>query len=195
MMMRIMITDCVLVSPSDACDLTLDPNTANGWLTLSESNKKASCVELRTYPDLPERFDKHTQVLCREVLTGRHYWEVEWSKCVTNSVGVAVTYKSIGRKGDSSETAFGNNNISWYFGENKNLEAWHNGKVWNGPVPSTGCKRVGVYLDWPAGTLSFYDISGGTLSHLYTFRDKFTEPVCAGFWAFYKTNYVALRPL
>ncbi|XP_030256861.1 stonustoxin subunit alpha-like [Sparus aurata] len=62
-----------------ACDLTLDPNTANGYLHLSEDNKKATCGSWLNYPDHPERFDSLTQVLCKEGLSGRHYWEVEMS--------------------------------------------------------------------------------------------------------------------
>ncbi len=58
---------------SDACDLTVDPNTAN---TL----RKVTYVgEKQTYPDHPERFDECLQVLCRESLTGRCYWETEWN--------------------------------------------------------------------------------------------------------------------
>ncbi|XP_067432595.1 stonustoxin subunit beta-like [Thunnus thynnus] len=177
-----------------ACNLSLDPNTASNWLILSEGNKKATCTEWQTYPDHPERFDQQPQVLCREGLTGRHYWEVEWSKCAKNYVGVAVTYKRIGRKGNKCDSCLGSNKISWYFGENQGLSAWHSGQVWCGSVPCTGCKKVGVYLDCPAGTLSFYDVSCNTLSHLYTFRTQFTEPLYPGFWIWHYTNYAALCP-
>ncbi|CAL8316164.1 unnamed protein product [Arctogadus glacialis] len=60
----------------DACDLTLDPNTANGHLSLSEDNRKVTRVgEDQSYPDHPDRFDSVPQVLGREALTGRCYWE------------------------------------------------------------------------------------------------------------------------
>ncbi|CAL8365928.1 unnamed protein product [Arctogadus glacialis] len=66
-------------SPSDACDLTLDPNTAHRRLSLSEDNRKVTLVgEDQSYPDHPDRFDSWPQVLGREALTGRCYWEVEW---------------------------------------------------------------------------------------------------------------------
>ena len=62
----------------DACELTLDPNTAHRDLSLSEDNRKVTVVtEQQSYPDHPERFDYWAQVLCRESLTGRCYWEVE----------------------------------------------------------------------------------------------------------------------
>ncbi|XP_063337968.1 stonustoxin subunit beta-like [Pelmatolapia mariae] len=179
-----------------ACDLTLDPNTANNYLILSEDNKKATCGAWQTYSDCPERFDTKTQVLCREGLTGRHYWEVEWSTGSSNNVGVAVTYQSIVRKGNSDEAALGSNTKSWYFGVyEQELNAWHNGKEWNGNLPSTGCSRVGVYLDWPAGTLSFYKVSHNTLSHFYTFHTSFTEAVYPGLWIYNTSNYAALRPV
>ncbi|XP_067442344.1 stonustoxin subunit beta-like [Thunnus thynnus] len=178
-----------------ACDLSLDPNTASNWLILSEGNKKATCTEWQTYPDLPERFNPRPQVLCREALTGRHYWEVEWSKSFRNDVGVAVAYKRIERKNENQDSGLGSNNISWYFGEKEELSAWHNGQVWSGPVPNTGCKKIGVYLDWPAGTLSFYDVSSNTLSHLYTFHAQFTEALYPGFWIWHNTNYAALCPV
>ncbi|XP_058625369.1 protein NLRC3-like [Onychostoma macrolepis] len=63
-----------------ACDLTLDPNTAHTRLSLSAGNKKTKCErENQPYPDHPERFENCEQVLCRQSLTGRCYWEVEWS--------------------------------------------------------------------------------------------------------------------
>ncbi|XP_056453199.1 uncharacterized protein LOC130387931 [Gadus chalcogrammus] len=80
----------------DACDLTLDPNTAHRGLSLSEDNRKVTWVgEDQSYPDHPDRFDSWEQVLGREALTGRCYWEVEregW-------VGIGVTYRGITRRG------------------------------------------------------------------------------------------------
>ncbi|KAJ8358148.1 hypothetical protein AAFF_G00030070, partial [Aldrovandia affinis] len=64
----------------DSCQLTLDPNTVNRDLRLSEGNREVTYVEQdQSYPDHPERFDRWAQVLCREGLSGRSYWEAEWS--------------------------------------------------------------------------------------------------------------------
>ncbi|KAK1806255.1 hypothetical protein P4O66_000131 [Electrophorus voltai] len=88
-----------------ACDLTLDPNTAHTRLSLSEGNRKVTRVkEQQSYPDHPERFDDWEQVVCRESLTGRCYWEVEWSG---GWAGISVTYKGIRRKGRSGDCVFG----------------------------------------------------------------------------------------
>ncbi|KAI4893805.1 hypothetical protein NFI96_006144, partial [Prochilodus magdalenae] len=80
----------------NSCELTLDPNTVNRYLSLCEENRKVVWVrEEQPYPDHPERFNVYQQVLCRESLTGRCYWEAEWS----GRVNIAVTYKGISRKG------------------------------------------------------------------------------------------------
>ncbi|CAM4457264.1 unnamed protein product [Leuciscus chuanchicus] len=85
-----------------SCDLTLDLNTANTHLILSEGNRKIKFVkEHQPYPDHPERFADNPQVLCRESLTGRCYWEVEWGSGVVERTGwarIAVAYKGISRK-------------------------------------------------------------------------------------------------
>lgn len=48
------------------CELTLEPNTAQRLLLLSEGNRKVTRVrEEKPYPDHPERFDHSKQVLCR----------------------------------------------------------------------------------------------------------------------------------
>ncbi|XP_049423367.1 neoverrucotoxin subunit beta-like [Epinephelus fuscoguttatus] len=159
-----------------------------------------TCGEWQTYPDCQERFDVHTQVLCYESLNRRHYWEVEFSQCPKESNYVAVAYKEIERKSGSSRAEFGNNTVSWAFGQCASphkhlLRAWHNGEVWHTPFPSGGCSRVGVYLDQPAGTLSFYKVSSNTLSHLYTFRTTFTEPVYPGLWVYHTNNFGYLRPV
>ncbi|XP_062271091.1 neoverrucotoxin subunit alpha-like, partial [Scomber scombrus] len=166
-----------------ACDLSLDPNTVNYNLILSDDNKKVTFGAKQEYPENPERFDTCPQVLCREGLTGRHYWEVEFSGDYNEEKAVGVAYKQIGRKG-KDKIHLGRNAQSWCFGvvaAQSKLFAGHNSKWWSGPLPSTGCKRVGVYLDWPAGTLSFYNVSSNKLSHLYTFKAHFTQPVYPGY--------------
>ncbi|XP_028263754.1 neoverrucotoxin subunit alpha-like [Parambassis ranga] len=179
-----------------ATDLTLDPDTANGYLGLTEENKKATCESWLTYPDHPERFDARPQVLCKEGLTGKHYWEVVWNNGSKDGVGVAVAYAGIGRKGNSRDTTFGYNSQSWYFGECGGHNAWHDYKeVWKAPIPPTGCNKVGVYLDWPAGTLSFYSVSSDTLRHLYTFQATFTEPLFPGLWIYNYYSYATLSPI
>uniref|UniRef100_A0A674DEL6 SPRY-associated domain-containing protein n=1 Tax=Salmo trutta TaxID=8032 RepID=A0A674DEL6_SALTR len=91
------------------CDLTLDPNTVNRNLSLSEENRKVTCRrEKQPYPDHPERFEDWRQVLCREGLTGRCYWEVEWS----GEAGIGVTYKGISRRGWVNDCCLGYNDKS-----------------------------------------------------------------------------------
>ncbi|XP_073699815.1 NLR family CARD domain-containing protein 3-like [Garra rufa] len=162
-----------------ACDLTLDPNTAHAQLTLSKENKTTSCVkDQQPHPDHPERFKSLEQVLCKESLTGRCYWEADWS----GWGHVAVTYKGINRKG-GIDCRFGLNEKSWclYFSDTI-YTAWHNNVSTNIPSSSSPSNRVGVYLDWSAGILSFYSISNAhTITHIYTFNTTFTEPLYAGF--------------
>ncbi|XP_076608363.1 NACHT, LRR and PYD domains-containing protein 3-like [Chaetodon auriga] len=157
-----------------ACDLTLDPHTAGVDIVLTEDNKKAMYVpEKQSYPDNPERFDCR-QVLCEEGLTGRHYWEVE---CVWSDVGMA--YKSIDR--------VGNNSVDFSLGRNEKSWCWcHEGRFYHNNsclefMDDTRRSMIGVYLDWPAGILSFFEVFPDTLTHLYTVRTTFTEPLHPGF--------------
>ncbi|KAL0152595.1 hypothetical protein M9458_052318, partial [Cirrhinus mrigala] len=83
------------------CFLTLDPNTANTSLSLCEENRKVTWMHgKQPYPDHPDRFDYCEQVLCRESVCGRCYWEIEWSG---EYVYISVSYKSISRKGLAKE--------------------------------------------------------------------------------------------
>ncbi|KAM9471349.1 stonustoxin subunit beta-like isoform 2-T3 [Salvelinus alpinus] len=162
------------------CDLTLDPNTVNGQLSLSEENRTVTWMrEEQPYPDHPERFDKDCrQVLCREALTGRCYWEVEWS----GGAVIGVTYKGINRRGGGDDCFLGYNDKSWsLICSDKRYIVCHNNNLTTIDVPSSSSHRVGVYLDWPAGTLSFYRASSDTLTHLITFTSTFTEPLYPGF--------------
>ncbi|XP_016427512.1 stonustoxin subunit beta-like [Sinocyclocheilus rhinocerous] len=174
---------------NNACVLAVDLNTANTHLALTESNRKMACVrEQQLYPDHPERFDRWCQVLCRESLTGRCYWEAEWSGGF--GVYIAVTYKGISRKGETSNSIFGLNGKSWSLDCNENsITAKHNNQSTGISVLSSPSKRVGVYLNWSAGTLSFYSVSDThTLTHLHTFNTKFTEPLYAGFGVYFDSS-------
>ncbi|XP_066530733.1 uncharacterized protein [Hoplias malabaricus] len=165
------------------CDVTLDPNTANTRLILSEGNKKVERVrKSQSYPDRPERFDWFEQVLSVESLTGRCYWEVEWSG---ERVYISVSYGGIQRKGSGAECWFGRNKNSWSLRCSENgFSLLHNKQETEIPAPPSPSKRVGVYLDWEGGTLSFYTIPPNThtLTHLHTLTATFTEPLYAGFY-------------
>ncbi|KAI4871665.1 hypothetical protein NFI96_008150 [Prochilodus magdalenae] len=134
-----------------SCEFTLDPNTPNSYLSLSDGNRKVERVEeCQSYPDYPERFDLYPHVLSRESLTVRCYWEAEWS----GKVYIAVTYKAISRKGDSTECRFGRNKKSWRLECSDNgYSVCYNDISTDISVPPSGCKRVGVYVDCPAGTV------------------------------------------
>uniref|UniRef100_A0A673Y392 B30.2/SPRY domain-containing protein n=1 Tax=Salmo trutta TaxID=8032 RepID=A0A673Y392_SALTR len=172
------------------CDLTLDLNTVDRRLSLSEENRKVTWREKQPYPDHPERFEGYRQVLCREGLTGRCYWEVEWS----GGADIGVTYKGINRRGGGDDCCLGYNDKSWslFCSDNSN-SACHNNNTTIIDVSSSRSHRVGVYLDWPAGTLSFYRASSDTLTHLITFTSTFTEPLYPGFRVYDVGSSVSLK--
>ncbi|XP_044037962.1 NLR family CARD domain-containing protein 3-like isoform X2 [Siniperca chuatsi] len=166
-----------------SCELALDTNTVNRNLKLSDNNRKASYVEeAQSYPDHPDRFDRCPQVLCRNGLTGRCYWEVEWK----GRVSISVTYRGIGRKRDSDDCVFGENDQSWRLicSDGGRYYVWHNNRrtsIYSSSSSSSVSNRVAVYVDCPAGTMSFYRVFSDTLVHLHTFNTTFTEPLYPGF--------------
>ncbi|XP_074506366.1 tripartite motif-containing protein 16-like [Sebastes fasciatus] len=159
-------------------EITLDPNTAYTLLLLSEGNRKATFMrQHQSYPSHPDRFTGCDQVLTRESLTGRCYWEVEWRG---REVYVAVAYKSISRAGGMKEFVFGWNYKSWALDCDQNsYRFWYN--YVQTPVSGPRSSRVGVYLDHSAGVLSFYSVSE-TMTLLHRVQTTFTEPLYAGLW-------------
>nr|XP_024661896.1 tripartite motif-containing protein 16-like [Maylandia zebra] len=162
-------------------EITLDPNTANKQLLLSEENRKVTYVRTQHYSDHPERFTNWFQVLSRESLTGRCYWEVEWRG---GGVYVAVAYKNISRKGGSG-CVFGYNDKSWSLNFYNNIYTFRYNNI-ETPVSGPRSSRVGVYLDHRAGILSFYSVSE-TMTLLHRVQTTFTQPLYAGltFWLNY----------
>ncbi|XP_043951643.1 tripartite motif-containing protein 16-like [Gambusia affinis] len=171
-----------------SCEITLDPNTANTVLVLSEGNRKVTWTQNQSYSSHPDRFTYYAEILSRESLTGRCYWEVEWTG---EPVYVAVAYKSISRAGLRHDCKFGHNDKSWAFlCHQSDSKFWHNNisTSISGPVSS----RVGVYLDHSAGILSFYSVSE-TMTLLHRVQTTFTEPLLAGVWVADSAEFCKLK--
>ncbi|XP_031159413.1 tripartite motif-containing protein 16-like [Sander lucioperca] len=157
-------------------EITLDPNTAHTLVSLSDGNRKATLMsQHQLYSSHPDRFTDYAQVLSRESLTGRCYWEVER----IGNISVAVAHKNISRAERLNECVFGLNDKSWAieFITNWSVNFWYNNvkTLISGPVSS----RVGVYLDHSAGILSFYRVSE-TMTLLHRVQTTFTQPLYAG---------------
>ncbi|XP_042072419.1 probable E3 ubiquitin-protein ligase MID2 isoform X2 [Haplochromis burtoni] len=166
-----------------SCELTIDTKTVHSNLKLSDNNRKVTCVnDFKLFFDHPDRFDVYCQLLCRNGLTGRCYWEVEWR----GSVYISVSYRRIRRKGRSEECLFGWNDQSWSLncsddGPRSVLHNKRETSISSSSSSSSASNRVAVYVDCPAGTLSFYRVSSDTLIHLHTFNTTFTESLYPGF--------------
>ncbi|XP_052427941.1 NACHT, LRR and PYD domains-containing protein 3-like [Carassius gibelio] len=177
------------------CFLTLDPNTASTDLILSEENREVTHVRKKlSHPDHPDRFDDvYPQVLCRESVCGRCYWEIECS----GYVEISVSYKSISRKGWGDECVFGLNDQSWsLFCTRSSYSFIHNNirtdlsvehtsrrtGVYDDDDDNDNIRRIVVYVDHSAGTLSFYSVSENTMSLIHTVQTTFTQPLYPGFW-------------
>ncbi|XP_029517316.1 E3 ubiquitin-protein ligase TRIM16-like [Oncorhynchus nerka] len=174
-----------------SCQLTLDPNTAQKSLSLSEGNRKVTVVNAVNdpNPDHPDRFTDWWQVLCREGLSGRCYWEVE---CYHGTV-TAVSYKDISRIRMVNESRFGYNDKSWGLEFSGNGYRFRHNNV-ETKVSGPQSSRVGVYLDHKAGTLSFYSVSD-TMTLLHTVESTFTKPLYPGIWVGYKNDSAVLCKL
>ncbi|XP_069031550.1 tripartite motif-containing protein 16-like [Embiotoca jacksoni] len=160
-------------------EITLDPNTAYRKMLLSDGNRKVTVMDQnQSYSDHPDRFIGWCQVLSRESLTGRCYFEVE--RRGRGRVLVAVAYKNINRTGIWMESVFGCNNKSWSLNCYNNRFSYDNIQT---PVSGPPSSRVGVYLDHSAGTLSFYSVSE-TMTLLHRVQTTFTQPLHAGLWMY-----------
>uniref|UniRef100_A0A8C6UT08 B30.2/SPRY domain-containing protein n=1 Tax=Neogobius melanostomus TaxID=47308 RepID=A0A8C6UT08_9GOBI len=175
---------------SSRCDLlpharpiTLDPDTVNAQLALSENDRRATLMrEETTYPSHPKRFLRWRQVLSKESLSsssrGKCYFEVEWRK---KRVTVAVAYNDIARSGPMTDVAFGFNDKSWALECNTSSSYKFIHKAVKTPISGPWTSRVGVYLDHKEGVLAFYSVSD-TVTLLHKVQTSFTQPLYAGLW-------------
>ncbi|MGH0170438.1 UNVERIFIED_CONTAM: hypothetical protein FKN15_058701 [Acipenser sinensis] len=163
-----------------AVDVTLDPDTASPLLTLSAEGKRVRLGWTRGLPDNPERFDRWECVLGREVFTsGRRYWQVQVGGNTSWRLG--VSRESAQRKGGFSMTPQqGYWTVGWD-GDKDEFIALTDPQT---PLPrSLKPQKLGVYLDYEEGQLSFYNVE--TRSHIYTFTDmefNLNEKLYPFFW-------------
>uniref|UniRef100_A0A8C9XGH8 NACHT domain-containing protein n=1 Tax=Sander lucioperca TaxID=283035 RepID=A0A8C9XGH8_SANLU len=164
---------CVSFSPSDSCELTLDTNTVNRKLKLSDNNRKVTLVEED-----------------QDGLTGRCYWEVE----MRGRVSISVSYRGIRRRGDIRDCVFGGNDQSWsLICSDDGYSVCHNNIRTS--ISSSVSNRVAVYVDCPAGSLSFYSVSSDSLILLHTFNTTFTQTLYPGFRFRSPGSSVSLSPV
>ncbi|XP_062393523.1 tripartite motif-containing protein 14-like isoform X1 [Sardina pilchardus] len=168
------ISLCFCSVCTGGCSFSLDPNTANQHVRLSNDAEKATWVpDPVPYQGHDGRFDKVPQVLCTEPLPQRIQVEVEF----TNAV-VAVAYGSMKRKGDGDDVLFGNNDKSWCVGYDSGSNRYfasHNNTKELISAPPAG-SRVLVFLDRDAHTLEFLTFTPPqSLESWYKFKPTFTE--------------------
>ncbi|XP_065122277.1 tripartite motif-containing protein 16-like [Paramisgurnus dabryanus] len=159
--------------------ITADPNTVNKRLCISDRNRVITDTDKdQLYPDHPDKFDVYPQVLCSESVSGRCYWEVEWS----GQVFISVSYKSISREGN--KCLFGSNDQSWSLNCTESSSSfYHNNIKTKLPVVSRS-SRIGVYVDHSAGSLSFYSVSD-TMTLIHRVNTTFTKPLYPGFRVYF----------
>uniref|UniRef100_A0A3Q3QE43 Uncharacterized protein n=1 Tax=Monopterus albus TaxID=43700 RepID=A0A3Q3QE43_MONAL len=164
---------------TESVDVTLDPDTANPWLQLSQDRRQVRHLGAwQDLPDHPDRFDTVVIVLGREGFTsGRHYWEVQVGEKDDWYLGVAKS--SVNRKGRISvSTTQG----YWALARKKGQGY----RVSTSPpllLPlDPKLKQIGVYVDYDEGQVSFYDIRAQT--HIYTLKDTFTEKILPFFYLY-----------
>ncbi|XP_066561001.1 erythroid membrane-associated protein isoform X2 [Amia ocellicauda] len=150
-------------------EVTLDPDTANPDLVLSQDDKRMRCgFERKDLPNYHQRFDGWWCAVGLEGFTsGRHYWEAEvgerdWRLGVAKESAVRKGFKSL-----NTHTGY----LTLRLERGSELKAL---TVPFTPLPSSLIPRkVGIYLDYEAGQLSFYNVEAR--SHIYTYNETFTE--------------------
>ncbi|MBZ3880225.1 Tripartite motif-containing protein 16 [Sciurus carolinensis] len=177
-----------------AHDITFDPDTAHRYLRLQEDNRKVTNTTPweHPYPDLPSRFLHWRQVLSQQSLyLHRYYFEVEISGAGTY---IGLTYKGIDRKGEERNSCISGNNFSWsLYWNGKEFTAWHSDT--ETPLKAGPFRRLGIYVNFPGGTLSFYGVEYDSMTLVHKFDCKFSEPVYAAFWLSKKENAIRIVDL
>ncbi|XP_068118740.1 E3 ubiquitin/ISG15 ligase TRIM25-like [Hyperolius riggenbachi] len=163
-----------LLTPEKS-DICLDKDTAANNVQVSRDLKVAFGLEkYETDEKKPEEFDSYQVISSTEFHAGKHYWEVDISG--DNNFRIGLCYSSIDREGLLS--VIGNNDASWCFVHSGNGFSFKHSNTEHGLSQETFIRRLGIYLDYEAGRISFYKVDD-QIKHLHTFTAVFTEPLRA----------------
>ncbi|XP_032408483.1 NLR family CARD domain-containing protein 3-like isoform X2 [Xiphophorus hellerii] len=163
-----------------SCQLTFDRDTINQNFQLSNNDRKVTDMQ-KAHSDT-DYLDRRNipQLLCRNVISDRCYWEVEWR----GKIEISVTYRGIRRRGLTNDSVCAKSDDSWSLScsdDGYTVSHYKNRKLLSSSSFSTVSNRVAVYVDCPAGSLSFYRVSSDSLIHLHTFNTTFTDTLYPGF--------------
>ncbi|XP_044199713.1 E3 ubiquitin-protein ligase TRIM21-like [Thunnus albacares] len=154
-----------------AVDVTLDPETAHAALILSDDGKQVTCGDVKkNLPDNPERFSSSPCVLAKQSFSsGRFYYEVQVKGKPKWDLG--VVRESINRKGHIAVNPATGLWVIW-------LKKGNEYRALDEPGVSLSLKsqpqKVGVFVDYEEGLVSFYDVDAATLIYSFT-GCNFTE--------------------
>ncbi|XP_065708304.1 E3 ubiquitin/ISG15 ligase TRIM25 [Patagioenas fasciata] len=163
-----------------AANITLDYNTANNKVILSERYTKMSVSDAPlNYNHHPQRFTDYSQVLGFQCFRrGIHYWEVELQQ--NSFCGIGICYGSMDRQGP--ESRLGRNSRSWCIEWlNTKISSWHNDV--EKCLPNTKATKIGVLLHCEGGFVIFMAV-GEKHNLIYKFKTQFTEALYPAFWVF-----------
>ncbi|XP_059191752.1 E3 ubiquitin/ISG15 ligase TRIM25 [Centropristis striata] len=156
----------------------LDVDTAHPKLQLSDNNRSVTYSDAQqAYTEHEARFSSFPQVLASSSLErGRWYWEVNVS-VDEGRWKVGLSEGQIERKGQKDNSRLGFNSYSWCLAcDKKKVEALHNKVAVS--VDAEGLQRVGVFLDFDGGILSFFNVTpGGSLALMHSYKHSFTDPL------------------
>ncbi|XP_042202582.1 zinc-binding protein A33 isoform X2 [Callorhinchus milii] len=151
-------------------NLYFDPTTAHPNLTFySNYTAVESCTSRSPVSDNPERFNRFQAVLATTHFpSGRHYWEVDVGHSLGWYLGVTCLHSS--RKGYVKLSP-----QNHYWSISRQLDYCINEDLREPLDLECELTKVGIYLDFEAGQVSFYDAC--CMTHLYTFKAVFPEPI------------------
>ncbi|XP_061433925.1 tripartite motif-containing protein 14-like isoform X2 [Lethenteron reissneri] len=160
------------------CSPTLDTNSARDLLQISSDLRTVTLSNVsHCRPHHPLRFEYRLQALCSDSFSsGQHYWEVDVGKALWCRVGVA--YGTIPRRGRGDECGLGGSGVSWCLQKLGDSFSVRHGGVETSLLVQEPPMIVGVYLDWDAGLLSFYNAH--SMAPLHSFHQNFTRPLQPG---------------
>ncbi|KAI4788793.1 hypothetical protein KUCAC02_035626 [Chaenocephalus aceratus] len=153
-------------------ELTLDSDTAHPDLLLSADGKQVNDGDVRkNLPNNPERFDTCVNVLAKQSFSsGRFYHEVQVKGKTDWDLGVAR--ESINRKGKISLSPQKGYWLIVLRNENE-YSAFADPPV--GLSLKSQPQKVGVFVDYEEGLVSFYDVDAAALIYSFTgccFKEK-----------------------